>query len=43
LLASRELWHLTRFVQPLSETAERGEFLTAQRNYERWWKNNHLE
>ena len=43
LLASRELWHLTRFMQPLSETAERGEFIAAQRNYERWWAKNHLE
>jgi HEAT repeat protein len=43
LLASRELWHLTRFVQPLSETAERGEFLAAQQNYERWWSKNHTE
>jgi len=37
LLASRELWHLTRFLQPLSETAARDEFLATQRNYERWW------
>ncbi len=43
LLASRELWHLTRFVQPLSETAERGEFLAAQRNYERWWTKSSVE
>ena len=43
LLASRELWHLTRFLQPLSETAERDEFLATQRNYERWWTKNHSE
>lgn len=43
LLASRELWHLTRLLQPLSETAARDEFLTAQRNYERWWTKNHVE
>jgi hypothetical protein len=40
LLASRELWHLTRFLQPLSEAAERDECLAAQRNYERWWAKN---
>jgi HEAT repeat protein len=43
LLASRELWHLTRFVQPLSETAGRDEFLATQRNYERWWAKNQSE
>ena len=43
LLASRELWHLTRFLQPLSETADRDEFLATQRNYERWWTKNHSE
>ena len=43
LLASRELWHLTRFLQPLSETAQRDEFLATQRNYERWWTKNHSE
>ncbi|MDH3201248.1 MAG: hypothetical protein OEM15_10190 [Myxococcales bacterium] len=37
LLASRELWRFTRFLQPLPETAHRDEFLTARRNYERWW------
>jgi hypothetical protein len=37
LLASRELWHLTRLLRPLSETADRDEFIAAQRNYERWW------
>lgn len=37
LLASRELWRLTRFLQPLSETATRDEFVAAQRHYERWW------
>ena len=41
LLASRELWRLTRFLQPLSETAEREEFVSAQRNYQRWWAKNH--
>lgn len=43
LLASRELWHLTRFSRELSETAERGEFLTAQQNYQRWWAKHHLD
>lgn len=43
LLASRELWHLTRFMQPLSETAGRDEFLATQRNYERWWAKNQPE
>jgi hypothetical protein len=37
LLASRELWRLTRFLQPLSETADRAEFVSAQKNYQRWW------
>ena len=37
VLASRELWKLTRFLQPLSETAERSEFLSAQQHYQRWW------
>ncbi len=41
LLASRELWHLTRFLQPLSETAERAEFLMAQHHYQQWWSKNH--
>lgn len=41
LLASRELWHLTRLTQPLSETATRDEFLAAQHNYERWWATKH--
>jgi HEAT repeat protein len=41
LLASRELWHLTRFAQALSETATRDEFLEVQRNYERWWSTKH--
>jgi HEAT repeat protein len=43
LLASRELWHLTRFSRELSETAERGEFLAAQQNYQRWWAKHHLD
>ena len=43
LLASRELWHLTRFARPLSEMASRDEFLAAQRNYERWWAKSHPE
>ena len=43
LLASRELWHLTRLLQPLSETTGRDEFLAAQRNYERWWTKSHPE
>lgn len=37
LLASRELWHLTRLLQPLAESSDRDAFLSAQRNYERWW------
>lgn len=37
LLASRELWRLTRFLQPLSETSNRSEFLSAQQHYQRWW------
>ncbi len=41
LLASRELWPLTRFLQPLAQSANRNEFLTAQRNYERWWSTRH--
>ncbi len=41
LLASRELWRFTRFLQPLPESAHRDEFLTAQRNYERWWSKRH--
>lgn len=41
LLASRELWRLTRFLQPLAETAERAAFIEAQRNYERWWSKHH--
>lgn len=43
LLASRELWHLTRFLQPLSETADRNEFLAVQQHYRRWWAKNHPE
>jgi len=43
LLASRELWHLTRFLEPLSETAEREECLAVQRNYERWWAKSHSD
>ena len=41
LLASRELWRLTRFLQPLSETSERKEFLIAQHHYRQWWSKNH--
>lgn len=37
LLASRELWALTRFLEPLSETDERATFVTAQQRYRRWW------
>jgi hypothetical protein len=43
LLASRELWRLTRFLQPLSETADRSEFLMAQHHYRRWWAKHHSE
>lgn len=43
LLASRELWHLTRFLQPLSETADRSEFLMAQHHYRQWWSKHHPE
>jgi HEAT repeat protein len=41
LLASRELWRLTRLLRPLSEIADRDEFSVAQRQYERWWTKNH--
>jgi hypothetical protein len=41
LLASRELWQLTRFLRPLSEKADRGEFLTTKRSYEGWWSRSH--
>jgi hypothetical protein len=41
LLASRELWRLTRFLQPLSETADRDEFVAAQQHYQRWWTKHH--
>ena len=37
LLASRELWALTRFLEPLSETDERAAFLNVQQRYRRWW------
>ena len=37
LLASRELWRLTRFLQPLSETAKREAFVEAQQHYQQWW------
>ena len=43
LLASRELWRLTRFLQPLSETADRSEFARAQHHYQRWWAKHHAE
>ena len=38
-LASRELWRLTRFLQPLPENAARAEYLQAKGHYERWWSN----
>ena len=38
-LASRELWRLTRFLQPLAENATRLEYLQAKGHYERWWSN----
>jgi HEAT repeat protein len=41
LLASRELWQLTRFLQPLSEKADRSAFLHAKRSYEGWWSRSH--
>lgn len=37
ILASRELWLLTRFLPPLTEGAGRDEFVAVRRNYERWW------
>lgn len=37
LLASRELWALTRFLPALSENAARDEFSKAQRSYRAWW------
>lgn len=43
LLASRELWHLTRYLQPLSETADRDELLSLQESYQRWWTKNRPE
>jgi hypothetical protein len=43
LLASRELWHLTRLVQPLLESASRDECLALQRNYQRWWAKSHAK
>lgn len=43
LLASRELWRLTRFLQPLSEAADRNDFVMAQNHYRRWWTKNHPE
>lgn len=43
LLASRELWRLTRFLQPLSETASRSEFRMAQHHYQQWWSKHHPE
>ncbi len=41
LLASRELWRLTRLLQPLSETTKREAFVEAQRHYQRWWAKSH--
>lgn len=41
LLASRELWQVTHFLRPLSETADRSEFLAARRSYESWWSKSH--
>jgi len=43
LLASRELWRLTRLLEPLSETADRHEFQAAQQSYQRWWTKTHPE
>ena len=37
LLASRELWRLTRCLQPLSETADREAFVEAQQHSQRGW------
>lgn len=41
LLASRELWKLTRLLQPLSESTDRADFVSAQQHYRRWWTKNH--
>jgi len=41
LLASRELWHSTRLLRALSETATRDEFIAAQQSYELWWTRTH--
>lgn len=41
LLASRELWHLTHFLKPRSETTDRDELLAVQEHYQRWWTKNH--
>ena len=43
LLASHELWQLTRFLRPSSETAGRDEFVAAQRHYQRWWAKNRAD
>ncbi|MFW2389026.1 MAG: HEAT repeat domain-containing protein [Polyangiales bacterium] len=40
LLASRELWRLTHFSKPLSETASREEFRAAQESYRGWAARN---
>ncbi|MGB8332318.1 MAG: hypothetical protein WCE62_19495 [Polyangiales bacterium] len=43
VLASRELWHQTRLLEPLSEASGRDEFLAAQQSYKRWWTRTHFE
>ena len=43
VLASRELWRLTRFLQPLPETSDRSAFVGAQQHYERWWAKRQID
>jgi HEAT repeat protein len=38
MLASTELWAMTRLLEPLCEGDARDAFLSAQRRYESWWK-----
>lgn len=40
VLASRELWTLTHFLEPLSEVDGRDAFVTARQQYGRWCKDN---
>ena len=40
VLASRELWALTRLLEPLDEADDRDAFLAARQQYERWQAKN---